>query len=544
MQQKPALEAMQKSVPADGRLWTLLETRAQAAPDALAFIDGEQGVTNTGFHRLCAQAAHWLRGQGMGRGDMVAVWLVNRVEWLALYFGAARVGATLVSVNTRYRSEEVTHILKQSNARMLVLQPSFRKIDFAAILDGMDGAALPALEKLAVLDRDPGTPAQLLGRPVVALELESELADAGTDDGDPDAPGILFTTSGTTKGPKLVMHPQRTITGHAWRCAWAVGLDQPGAAMLTMLPFCGVFGLNGALAAFAGGAPVVLLDTFDGATAADLLNRHKVTHTFGSDEMYRRMADLTPGKRPFPHARFFGFGAFTSAFDEYALAAWQRGIPLIGLYGSSEVLALWSAQAMHLPVEQRIQGGGVPVAGAEASIRIRDIETGALLPAGQSGEIELKGPTNFLGYYNNPEATSEALLDDGFFRTGDLGHLREDGSLVYETRMGDVIRLGGFLVNPVEIEEVLKRFPGVADAQVVAIDIGGQLRPVAFVIAAAGQSLAEAALVAAAREQMAAFKVPARVWFVDSYPVTQSSNGMKTQRNKLRDMARERLAQG
>lgn len=528
-------------------LWSLVEARLADRPDAVAFIEGERRITYAEFDALCRSTVAWLHAQGIGKGDMVGVWLVNRVEWLALFFALARVGGTLVSVNTRYRSEEVTYILEKSGARLLVLQPSFRKLDFAGILNAMDPASLPALTKIAVVDADAATPERLLGRPVVAFDVRAQTPVQSPvqerDDSDPDARTILFTTSGTTKGPKLVMHPQRTLVDHAWRCAHAYGLDEDGAVFLAMLPFCGVFGLNGALAAFAVGAPVVLIDTFDGSLSARLMVEHNVTHTFGSDEMYRRVIDTVSGDRPFPSARLFGFGAFTSSFTEYARGACERGIPLSGLYGSSEVLALFSSQPMTLPVSTRIEGGGLPVAGNDAIVRIRDVETGKLLPTGESGEIEIHAPSVFIGYYNNPEATAEALLPDGFFRTGDLGYLRGDGTFVYETRMGDAIRLGGFLVNPVEIEAVLKRLDGVADAQVVAVDIDGQTRVVAFLIAADGTQLDEAGVIARMRAQVAPFKVPARVWCVDAYPVTLSSNGVKTQRNKLRDLALAQLAE-
>jgi fatty-acyl-CoA synthase len=312
--------------------------------------------------------------------------------------------------------------------------------------------------------------------------------------------------------------------------------------MLAMLPLCGVFGLCGVMAAFAAGAPVVMLDAFDDALAAALLVRHRITHTFGSDDMFRRIIAHAPGERPFPDARLFGFGAFSSAFNEEAIDAWQRGIPLTGPYGSSEVLALWSMQPHHLPVTQRIEGGGVPVAGKDAVLRIRDVESGMLLPPGQSGEIEIRSPSNFIGYFNNPEASAQAVTEDGFFRTGDLGYLRQDGSLAYQTRMGDAIRLSGFLVDPVEIEEVLRQMPGVAEAQVVGVPIDGQLRPVAFVIARAGMAIQEKALQAEAARRIAAFKVPARIWQVEAYPMTQSANGLKVQRVKLRDWAAERLS--
>lgn len=524
-------------------LWSLIDARLAERPDAVAFIEGERAITHEEFDLLCRRTVAWLRAQDIGKGDRVAVWLVNRVEWLALFFALARVGATLVSVNTRYRSEEVSYLIEKSGARLLVLQPGFRKIDFAGILDAMDSTSLPALQAIAVVDAAPATPARLLGRPVVPFDFPVHEPVHDQDDSDPDACTILFTTSGTTKGPKLVMHPQRTLVDHAWRCAHGYGMDSDDAVMLAILPFCGVFGLNGVLAAFAGGAPVVLVDTFDGPQAARLLAKHRVTHTFGSDEMYRRILDAAPTDRPFPAARLFGFGAFTSSFSEYAREACAHGVPLAGLYGSSEVLALFSCQPMALPVQARIEGGGLPVALGDATVRIRDVRTGTLLPAGQSGEIEISAPSLFLGYANNQEATAEALCPDGFFRTGDLGHLRGDGTFVYETRMGDAIRLGGFLVNPVEIEAVLKRFDGVADAQVVAVDMDGQTRVVAFLIPTSDAQLDEAYVIAQMRAQVAPFKVPARIWFVDAYPVTLSSNGVKTQRNKLRELALARLAE-
>ena len=213
------------------------------------------------------------------------------------------------------------------------------------------------------------------------------------------------------------------------------------------------------------------------------------------------------------------------------------------MYGSSEVLAIFSAQRRDMPVRHRIEGGGQPAAGERAKIRIRDTESGALLTDGESGEIEIASPSNFIGYLNDPTATAKAVTDDGYFRTGDLGYLREDGSLVYLSRMGDAIRLGGFLVSPSEIEAVIKEIPGVLDAYIVAVEIGNTPRVVAFVHDDQSGRVDQDRVVAAAKAHLAAFKVPHRVWFVDEYPVTQSANGLKVQRGKLREIAEHNLAQ-
>lgn len=514
----------------------LLDEHLRRDPHGLAFIDGERRWTYAGFDTLCRRAAAWLAGQGIGAGDRVALWAVNRIEWLALLFGAARLGAMVVAVNTRYRSGELGYILKHSRARLLVLQWHFRSIDFPAILADLDATELGDLQRVAVLDASAGTPRDILNKPAVACDLSS--CEPMTGDALPqaDVPLLLFTTSGTTRGPKLVIHPQRTLSYHSRCVAESFGFRQPGVRMLAALPFCGVFGLNGAMAAFAAGAPVVIIDAFDAEPAAALIRQHAVTHTFGSDEMYRRLLAVAPGPRPFPSARVFGYAAFQPGAPALAREAWQRGVPLIGLYGSSEVQALFSLQPAELPLAQRTEGGGRPASSA-ASVRVRDIDTHALLPPGEHGEIEIRSPGNFIGYLDNPQATADAILPDGYFRTGDIGYLRDDGTFVYLTRKGDAVRLAGFLVNPVEIEDVLKTHPEIADAQVVAAQVDGKPRLVAFLIAEAGATPHEAGVLAHVARQVAAFKVPARAWFVDAFPVTQSSNGTKIQRAKLREMA-------
>lgn len=521
-------------------LAALVERHLAEQPDGVAFIEGEREITYAEFDLLCRKAAAWLTGQGIGAGDRVAVWIVNRVEWLALFFGLARIGAVLVPVNTRYRSAELVYILERSGARMLVLQLNFRKIDFQSVLEQVDVGAVQTLERIAVMDAGSKLPAQILGKPTTAFDLSQEFDVTMPDRSDPDALAILFTTSGTTKGPKLVMHLQRTIALHSWRVARAFAFDEPDARSLAAVPFCGVFGLMIALGALTGGAPSYIMEIFDGQLAADLVRRHAISHAFGSDEMLRRMADAVGGHNPFPSLRVCGFGAYQAGAMDFARAALERRIPMVGMYGSSEVLGLFSQQPMTMPFAQIAECGGFPVS-ADTEVRIRDIEKGELLPPGVSGEIEIRARTNFVGYFNDSEATAKAIGPDGFFRTGDIGHLRGDGTFVYETRQGDAIRLGGFLVNPVEIEDMLKRLPGVADVQVLGVDISGHGSCVAFVIWAHGSVLSDADVIAWAAANIAGFKVPSRVWFVDEFPTTQSANGVKIQRAKLRTLALEHL---
>ncbi len=572
----------------DLRLDSLLDPwRAGRGGEGALWPSAEGAVSFARFAGLVAAAGRWLDAEGVRAGDRVAVWLPNRVEWLALFFAMARAGVTLVAVNTRYRAAEVDYILKASGASRLILQTGFKGIDFPGILEGVDPAGLPDLRAVSVLSgaaegaggKATAPPGILQGRAVSCCDLRPVPGDdlpgdvlppdvlPPDRDSDPDAALAFFTTSGTTRSPKLVVHSQATLTLHSQRVAVRFGFDrggaEPRAGLFAAMPFCGVFGLNAALGAIAGGAALHLCAAFDAADAAARIAQHRLTHVIGSDEMMARLLEAAArgtgqvegrdegrdeshvdGGDPVPAAlaslRLCGFASFTPGLAGQLRAAAAAGLPLRGLYGSSEVNALFSLQDADLPLDERLKGGGRATS-ADAQVRIVDAQTGAALPVGQAGALEIRAPTSFTGYYRNPEAMADAMTADGFFRTGDIGMLRPDGSFVYVTRAGDAIRLGGFLVDPAEIEEVLKTLPGVADAQVVAVERDGKLRPVAFVTRAAQGGFDEASVLAAAAERLAAFKRPVRVFALDAFPVTQSANGMKVQRAKLRDMAAELL---
>src|SRR6266516_1784547 len=159
----------------------LLDRHLAERPDAPACIDGEKRITYAEFDALCRKTAAWLAAQGVRPGDRIAVWLVNRIEWLALLFGLARIGAALVAVNTRFRAAELEHVLRRSGARMLVIEPTFKKIDFAAILAEVDVAAAQSLEKVAVIRAGSAVPQGVLGKPTVVFDAFERSLSAATD---------------------------------------------------------------------------------------------------------------------------------------------------------------------------------------------------------------------------------------------------------------------------------------------------------------------------------------------------------------------------
>lgn len=529
-------------------------------PDACAIVDPQgEAVTYLQFDQRVTAAAQWLAAQGVGRGDRLAIWLINRTEWLVLLFAAARLGAVVLATNTRFRGHELQHILSQAGVRWLIMQTGFRKLDFAAIVDEVDANALPALQHIILLDGTGDSPAQILGKPVIRYPLHAQAACgsgpthtetstlpsssataqrvAASDV--PDLPVILFTTSGTTRGPKLVLHTQATLARHTMAvCAgWQMG--QPGDSLLAALPLCGVFGLNSALGALAAGMPIVMLDVFNADDANAALLRHGTSHLYATDEMLHRMADAWPqGRRA--ALRKVGFAAFSPGSQDLASRLAPLGFPLFGLYGSSEVQALFSYQDPALPDSERALGGGRPVSFDAVRVRARHPETQTICAAGEAGELEISSLNNFPGYLDNEDATRAAYTTDGYFKTGDLGYMRDDGSFVYLARMGDALRLGGFLVDPTEIEYALTQYAGVTAAQVVGVDIGGTLQPVAFVQTTNTDTDSQAMRMALAA-RVAPFKVPARIWIVEEFPSTASANGTKFQRVRLRDMALQRL---
>lgn len=508
---------------------TLTALTAWPRGDPAGPVVTDAGVTldRRAFQERVLRMAAGLRRAGIGPGARVGLWLPNGTGYLATMFACARLGALAIHINTRFRAAEVGSLLRRSRAVALVTQWGFPPVDFPAIF-----AALPTQDRAEVrcvlgLPISPGV-SELVGVP--AMPLDGEPADAGPDEAAGDAPCLTFTTSGTTGGPKLVVHDQQTIAGHAVDVARHIGLDGADTALLGTLPFCGTFGNVAAMAAMAGGAHILCLAQFDAAEAVAQIRRHRITHVIGGDDMFARIAAASGGRR-FDTVRFSGFAAFHSATAAAIAAAEAVGMRPRGLYGSSEMQALFAVA----DGENRLLGGGVPV-NPQVELYVRDPQTGRALPFGASGELCINAPSRFLEYLENPTATERAFDTDGVFRTGDLGRLTERG-FIYEARMGDAMRLGGFLVAPEEIEAVIQALPGVAGVQVVAATGRGDPAPVAFVRPADGVKIDAAAVRAHCLEQLARFKVPEWIVLVDAFPVVDSPNGPKVQRVRLREMA-------
>jgi fatty-acyl-CoA synthase len=508
----------------------ILAHNVAARPGDAAVTDSRGTLSWLELAELSEGYAALLASQGAGLGSSVALWLPNSADYLALIFACARLGALAVHINTRFRTAEAAYLLRRSQATAVVTAWGFEPVNFPELL-----AAIPVEDRRAlqcVVGRD-ATAGVAAGLPVTRLEPRGRIADAAT----PEAPCLTFTTSGTTSGPKLVLHRQRSIAGHATDVSVALGTGSAGSCVLSAIPLCGTFGLALAMGAAAGGAHIVLMPQFDGEAAGNLIRKHAVTHTAGSDDMLGRIAEAAQG-RSFETLAFSGYATFTPRAEKMVAAADAAGMKPRGLYGSSEVQALFAIS----PDSRRLKDGGVPVS-PDAQFSVRDPETGAQLPEGQDGELCLRAPSCFDGYLGDPEATGRALTADGLFRTGDLAASAAPG-FVYKSRIGDSLRLGGFLVNPEEIEAFLQTLPGVGEAQVVAAEADGERAAVAFIRPAPNAIPDEDAILAACRDSLARYKQPARAIVIEAFPVTDSPNGVKIQRAKLREIANAALRTG
>lgn len=520
-------------------VWSLIAEIAEETPAAPAFIHGERALAFAELTDAAARVAQGLADLGVGPGDRVALWLPNVPAYPILYFACARLGAIAVAVNTRYRAVEVADIVGRSGAKVLACAPGFRRIDFLSILADIEPDALDKLAAIVTVGDEPASVPTAIERlrrvPFERLLTRPALA---VNHAKASAPCNIFTTSGTTSAPKFVLHRQGAIASHAQQVARVFGFAAPDTLSLSILPLCGVYGFDQTMATLAAGRPCVLVESYEIDELARLIERHRPTTMFGSDDMYARLLDAVPGERPFPSLKWAGYAAFNASLDDIAEKAERRGLRLCGLYGMSEVQALYAMQPPDSDVKRRKKGGGVPTSPL-AHVRVRDPESGELLGAGQPGALECAGPSLMVGYYGNEKATAETLTADGYVRTGDLAELDGHGGFTFLSRMGDVLRLSGFLVNPLEIETHLQKLPGIEACQAIAVPRPDGVRAVAFVILTPGAALDEAAAIAHCRRGLANFKVPARVFAIDDFPKTPSPNGFKIQRARLREMAEQ-----
>jgi fatty-acyl-CoA synthase len=435
-------------------------------------------------------------------GATVAWMLPNAPEAIELPMALARIGAVSVPLNPRLQRDEIEFILKDSGADRLVVDPS---LSDAAAEIGRRPEALAAVAQLRETD----------GADVPAADV--------TDVKD-DALATILYTSGTTGFPKGVMRSHRA---NAWNVMnSALGSPRsPGDVELFNLPAFGIGLLHFAVPALLGGATLVLDHTFAADRAWQLLESERATRTFLAPTMISAMLAIEGHES-------FDVSALTSIYTAYSFAEPLRrralarfGDRFVFMYGLTEA-QLTGARPGEFAAAPDSVGG------AMGAMRVRVLDSaGQPLPSGEVGEIALHGPAMMDGYLNRPDETAQSLRD-GWVLTGDLGRIDAAGDLHYVGRLKEMVKTGGFSVDPVEIERVLNEIDGIAEAAVIGVpDAHWGEMLVAYVVAQ-DAPFDEAAVIRACRARLAGFKVPKRVFVLDGLPVNATG---KVERGRLRE---------
>jgi acyl-CoA synthetase (AMP-forming)/AMP-acid ligase II len=538
----------------DRSMLSMLHRLVTENPSATLFIEasaeGARTVTRQEFWQRTLTLQKELQEQQVGPGDAVAVWLPNWAATLSWQFAAASLGAHVIGVNTRYNTDEVVHILELARPRVMAVAHGFLNLDLRKRLhESVARASSPApsiavvtgptddrvLEESTLSSYDVGTGVWTPGSALSTGSLEMPI-----DVEEPEQIVAAFTTSGSTGMPKLAAHSSAGIIHHAHSVA-AQGQWGPGMVNLTALPLSGVFGYSPTMAAIASGAACLLEPVFDEHLVIRHMAEHKVTHLVCADDIVTRLAAAWETERAnLSSWKVLLIGDLYGRSHE--VAEWARdnfGTVTAGVYGSSELFALTAFWPLNEPLPRRWTGGGKVVSEA-ISVRAADPATDEAQEAGATGELQFQGPNVVDTYLGNPKATENAFTKDGWFRSGDLGVVNADGTFQYTCRLGDALRLRGFLVEPAEIEARLIAHPEVSSVKVVGLKTNtGETEAVGFVVLSDGSQTTARDLRSWCAQTLAAFKVPSTIHLVTEMPTTQGTNGSKIRVAALREMAQE-----
>ncbi|MEU3712808.1 class I adenylate-forming enzyme family protein [Streptomyces catenulae] len=461
-------------------LWELVEYRAGASPGAPMFFDAEgRRITFAQAREAALRVAAGLWEQGVRAGTRVAWQLPTRIGTVLVSLALARLGAVQIPVLHLLREREVGFILAESAAAFVLVPGVWRGTDFTARARAVAGAGVRVLT--AAEEESSGGPGRGVGAPSGGPGREFGLptGDPGVlpPPPAPPLPGTaaptawIYYTSGTTAAPKGVEHTDATLIAGGFGLATALGMTADDIGSIAF-PYAHIAGPDYLVAMLAGGFPAVVLDAFRPDAAAAVYRRYGVTMAGGSTAFYQAFLDASRHRRQerpdagplLPSLRLLSGGGAPLPAELYAETVAELGCALVHGYGMTECPMI----TMGTPYdrdEQLARTVGRPVAGATVRIVRPD---GAAAATGESGEVRVKGPMLFRRY-TDPALTAAAFDADGYFRTGDLGHLRPDGHLVLTGRLKDIIIRKGENISAQEVEELVRTYPGVAEAAVIGL---------------------------------------------------------------------------
>jgi fatty-acyl-CoA synthase len=522
----------------DQTVWGVLDSACLWSPDKeLLVVDGAR-YTYREVRDRAGRLADSFVNLGLGLGDVIGLWLPNGLEWIVSFFAAARIGAITFGINTRLRIDEVAFLLSQSQAKALMvshLPASLNYIEatYQLIPELRGGkASLHSLQfprfSHVICTGNTELPGMLLWRDL----LEGETKFVRSEDVTSSTVALLQYTSGSTGQPKGAKLIHGAITRNGFGTGERMGLNR-NDKLFAPNPFFHVAGtVTGLLNVVTHRATLVTMAHYEAGKALEVLEHEQCTARLGLDAMYQRELEHPDFSSRDLQALRKGvcMGAphiFRQAYDRMGIS------DIISIYALSEASPNVASTVPTDSLDVRASTVGKPQAGVELKLAHLDSKNPVAL--GDTGEIMVRGWNVMEGYFNDPAATAQAIDEDGWLHTGDLGRFDSNWNLIFVGRLKDVIRVGGENVSAQEVENVLLRYPDIKMAQVVAIldrDLGEV--PFAFIELHPNASCTEQELTTFCRERLARFKIPRVFHFVDEWPTTGSG---KIQKVILRERA-------
>jgi acyl-CoA synthetase (AMP-forming)/AMP-acid ligase II len=519
-----------------GTVPRLVEDAAVRHATLEALVEGDVRLT---FAELASEVDRYARGfiaAGVDAGDRVAMWAPNCAEWMLAALGALRAGAVLVPLNTRFKGAEAAYILRSSGATLLVTVRGFLGVDYPALLVGED---VGDLQKTVLLrdQSDAPTAHPLLGlSDFLAAGNAVDPAETArrADAVGPDDTSDLIFTSGTTGYPKgaATTHGQSLRTFGTWSSV--VGL-RAGDRYLIVNPFFHTFGYKaGILACLMAGATVVPEAVFDAGAVMARIADERISVLPGPPTLYQTLlGDPRRSDYDLSSLRLGVTGAAVVPVELVKAMGEELGFTtVLTAYGLTESCGTVTMCRRSDPPEivASTSGRAIP------ELEVQAVVDGRPVPTGEPGEIVVRGYTVMSGYWGNEAATAEAIDDDGWLHTGDIGVMDEAGNVTITDRLKDMYVVGGFNAYPAEIEALLRNHDGVGAVAVVGVpdERMGEVGCAYVVPAEAGSDADELgrSILSWSRGTMANYKVPRGVVLIDALPVNASGKVLK---RELRD---------
>lgn len=512
----------------DKLLYRVLDGHAAHSPDHLAVVDQHERLTYAELVRRSHNLAAWMLAQGWEPGTPVALQSNNRTTLAVMHFACNRADMLFLPLSSAWREREMVHLLGQARAKALFVPAADDTHDYVGLIEAVR-SQLPELDILGVIEGDSSIP---------NLSDISQSGGATVEvEGDPNVPRFIMVASGTTELPKMSLWTDNNLWAFLKQYREATGMRSDDIALGMAPANTGATGyVFPVLAPILQGATSVLLEDWSPSGALNLMESEQVTMaTAVPTQILKLFEEDGLADRDFQSLRVFTNAG--AAMPPDAAKRMEEVFGCIGqvVYGATDGGVAFMTRVED-PAQKRHSTVGRPV--AEGEVRLLDPE-GRDVEGAASGEITWRSPTKTFGYFNDDDRTAAAWIDDGWYRSGDLGEFDSDGYLRIIGRVKDMIIRGGQNISPREIEDVIMQHPSVAEVSVVGLPdpVYGE-RACACIVLRKGQSLEITDLLEFMKGQgIAKFKLPERVEFFDEFP---SSAGGKITKVELRRLLEER----